>query len=160
MFIGEYTFKVDSKGRMSIPSLFRQELADGDARRPNADRPRMVIVYGADNQKMLQVYTQEAFEALAADIAALPRGSKNRVILQRLVLSKSQPLEIDPDGRMVLPAFLRDKIGLEKEAYFAGVGETFEIWKPETFQDADAASVEGWVEELGDDFDPLSLLGN
>ncbi|WP_406721678.1 MULTISPECIES: division/cell wall cluster transcriptional repressor MraZ [Thioclava] len=159
MFIGEYTFKVDSKGRMSIPAAYRQELADGDPSRPNQDRPRMVIVYGADNQKMLTVYTQSAFEALAADIAALPRGSKNRTILQRMVLSKSQPLEIDPDGRMVLPAFLREKIGLENEAYFAGVGETFEIWKPETFEDADQANVDQWIDEMGDDFDPLSLLG-
>ncbi|TMV89682.1 division/cell wall cluster transcriptional repressor MraZ [Thioclava sp. BHET1] len=158
MFIGEYTFKVDSKGRVSIPALFRRELEEGDPDRPNQDRPRMVIVYGSDKQKMLQVYTQAAFEALAADIAAMPRGSKNRTILQRAILSKSHPTEVDPDGRLVLPATLRTKIELDNEAYFSGVGETFEIWKPETFEAADAANVEQWIEEQGDDFDPLSLL--
>ncbi len=158
MFIGEYTFKVDSKGRMSIPALFRRELEEGDPARPNKDRPRMVVVYGAETQKMLQVYTQTAFEALAADIAALPRGSQRRTILQRLVLNKSQPIEVDPDGRLVLPSALRAKIDLTDEAYFAGVGETFEIWKPETFAAEDAANVEKWVEEMGADFDPLSLL--
>ncbi|KEO61557.1 hypothetical protein DT23_00900 [Thioclava indica] len=158
MFIGEYTFKVDSKGRVSIPALFRRELEEGDPQRPNAERPRMVIVFGADSQKMLQVYTQTAFEALAADIAALPRGSKNRAMLQRVVLSKSHPTEVDPDGRLVLPAALRTKIALEGEAKFAGVGETFEIWKPETFDAVDAAQTEAWVEDQGEDFDPLSLL--
>ncbi len=158
MFIGEYTFKVDSKGRVSIPALFRRELEEGDPQRPNVDRPRMVIVFGSDSQKMLQVYTQTAFETLAADIAAMPRGSKNRVMLQRLVLSKSHPTEVDPDGRLVLPAALRTKIALEGEAKFTGVGETFEIWKPETFDAVDAAQTETWVEEQGEDFDPLSLL--
>ncbi|AQS47750.1 cell division/cell wall cluster transcriptional repressor MraZ [Thioclava nitratireducens] len=158
MFIGEYTFKVDSKGRVSIPALFRRELEEGDPERPNKDRPRMVIVYGADTQKMLQIYTQAAFEALAADIAALPRGSKRRTILQRMVLSKSHPTEVDPDGRLVLPAALRTKIGLDKEAYFSGVGETFEIWNPETFAAADEANIDQWIEEQGEDFDPLSLL--
>ncbi|KEO51482.1 hypothetical protein TP2_11350 [Thioclava pacifica DSM 10166] len=158
MFIGEYTFKVDSKGRVSIPALFRRELEEGDPDRPNKERPRMVIVYGADTQKMLQVYTQAAFEALAADIAALPRGSKQRTILQRLVLSKSHPTEVDNDGRLVIPAPLRAKIGLSTEAYFSGVGETFEIWNPETFAAADEANIDQWVEEQGEDFDPLSLL--
>ncbi|WP_179747522.1 division/cell wall cluster transcriptional repressor MraZ [Phaeovulum vinaykumarii] len=158
MFIGEYTFKVDSKGRMSIPALFRRELEEGDPQRPNKDRPRMVVVYGPPQQKMLQVYTQAAFEDLARDIAAMPRGSKERAILQRAVLSKSQPIEIDPDGRLVLPAALREKIGLESEAYFSGVGETFEIWKPDTYHAEDASKVEQWMEELGEDFDPLSLI--
>ncbi|WP_255356639.1 division/cell wall cluster transcriptional repressor MraZ [Thioclava sp. SK-1] len=158
MFIGEYTFKVDSKGRMSIPSLFRQELCDGDPNRPNADRPRMIIVYGLDNQKQLIVYTQAAFEALAADIAAKPRGDKNRLLLQKYVLGKSHPMEIDPDGRMVLPAFLREKIAIEKEAYFSGNGETFEIWKPETHAAFEETLSHKVIEEHGEEFDPFSLL--
>ncbi|WP_085835964.1 division/cell wall cluster transcriptional repressor MraZ [Aquimixticola soesokkakensis] len=158
MFIGEHTFKVDSKGRMSIPAPFRRELEEGDPNAAATGRPRMVIVYGADTQKMLQVYTQSAFEKLAADINALPRGTKRRVMLQRLILNKAQPTEVDPDGRLVIPAALRAKIGLENEAYFAGVGETFEIWKPETFRAEDDLNTDKWAEEMGEDFDPLSLL--
>ncbi len=160
MFIGEYTYKVDAKGRVSIPALFRRELEDGDPVSANTGRPRMVIVYGADTQKMLRVYSHAGFQQLAADINARPRSDPRRAILQRLVLNKAHPTEIDPDGRLVLPAFLRDRLGLGAEAYFAGMGETFEIWKPETFAAEDAAHVARWTEELGGDFDPLSLLAD
>ncbi len=159
MFIGEYTFKVDSKGRVSIPALFRRELEEGDPASVATGRPRMVIVYGADTQKMLQVYSYEGFQRLAAEINGRPYNDPRRALLQRLVLNKAHPTEIDPDGRLVLPAALRDRLKLGSEAYFAGMGETFEIWNPTTFAEVDAARLEKLVAEMGEDFDPLSLLG-
>lgn len=158
MFIGEHTFKVDGKGRVSIPADFRRELEEGDPLASQTGRPRMVIVYGHDAQKQLNVYTYEGYRTLAADIAALPRGSRQRKIMQSLILNKARPTEVDSDGRLVLPQALRDKIGLDGTAYFGGMGETFEIWKPETFEAENAAVTDKWLEEQGDDFDPLSLL--
>ncbi len=158
MFIGEHTFKVDGKGRVSIPADFRRELEEGDPLSSQTGRPRMVIVYGHDAQKQLIVHTYEGYKALAADIAALPRGSEKRKIMQRMILNRARPTEVDADGRLVLPQPLRDKIGLDGTAYFAGMGETFEIWKPETFEVEDAKITDGWLAEQGDDFDPLSLL--
>lgn len=160
MFIGEYTFKVDSKGRVSIPALFRRELEEGDPASAATNRPRMVIVYGADTQKMLQVHSYEGFQRLAAEINARPYSDPRRAALQRLVLNKAHPTEIDPDGRLVLPATMRERFGLTGDAYFAGMGETFEIWNPGTFAEVDAARMAKLVAELGDDFDPLSLLAD
>lgn len=160
MFIGEYTFKVDAKGRVSIPALFRRELEDGDPGAAVTGRPRMVIVYGAENQKMLRVYSHAGFQQLASEINARPRSDPRRAIMQRLILNKAEPAEIDPDGRLVLSARLRQRLRLESEAYFAGMGETFEIWNPETFAAEDAAHVAQWTEKLGEDFDPLSLLAD
>jgi len=157
MFIGEYTFKVDAKGRMSIPALFRRELEEGDPSAQATGRPKMVIVYGHEKQKNLQVYTYEAFQALTRDVLKMKRGTDARRKLERWVLGKAHPTEVDPDGRLVLPQKLRAKIGLEKEAYFIGAGETFEIWKPETFE-ADNAALEESLDDLPDDFDTLSLL--
>lgn len=158
MFIGEHTFKVDGKGRVSIPADFRRELEEGDPLASQTGRPRMVIVYGHDKQKQLVVHTFEGYKRLAQDIARLPRGSERRKIMERMILNRARPTEVDNDGRLVLPQMLRDKIGLDGTAYFAGMGETFEIWKPETHDDVDAAITEKWLEEQGDDFDPLSLL--
>ncbi|MBU2866938.1 division/cell wall cluster transcriptional repressor MraZ [Pacificibacter marinus] len=160
MFIGEHTFKVDGKGRVSIPADFRRELEEGDPLASQSGRPRMVIVYGHDAQKQLQVYTYNDYRALAAEIAQMPRGSKQRKIMQSLILNKARPTEVDSDGRLVLPQALRDKIGLEGTAYFGGMGETFEIWKPEVFEANTASVTETWLEEQGDDFDPLSLLND
>jgi len=158
MFIGEYTFKVDSKGRVSIPALFRRELEEGDPEAAVTKRPRLVIVYGADTQKMLQVHSFAGFQKLAAAINARPYNDPGRSVLQRLVLNKAHPTEIDPDGRLVLPANLRERFQLTGDAYFAGMGETFEIWNPETFAAVDQARLEKLMAEMGDDFDPLSLL--
>jgi transcriptional regulator MraZ len=160
MFIGEYTFKVDSKGRTSIPALFRRELEEGDPKWTGGQRPKFFIVYGNASKKFLEVYTAEAFTKLSEDILALPRGTKKRRMLERLVLGMSHPTEVDGDGRLVLPQKLREKIDLEKEAYFIGAGETFEIWKPDTFEAENAATMETWLEELPDDFDPLTLLSD
>lgn len=158
MFIGEHTFKVDGKGRVSIPADFRRELEEGDPLSSQTGRPRMVIVYGHDAQKQLIVHTYEGYKALAADIAALPRGSERRKIMQRMILNRARPTEVDNDGRLVLPQLLRDKIGLDGTAYFAGMGETFEIWKPETFDIEDAKITGDLLADQGEDFDPLSLL--
>ncbi|SEK62331.1 MraZ protein [Pacificibacter marinus] len=158
MFIGEHTFKVDGKGRVSIPADFRRELEEGDPLASQSGRPRMVIVYGHDAQKQLQVYTYNDYRALAAEISALPRGSDRRKIMQSLILNKARPTEVDSDGRLVLPQALRDKIGLEGTAYFGGMGETFEIWKPEVFEAQNASVTSKLIEEQGEGFDPLSLL--
>ena len=160
MFIGEYTFKVDGKGRLSIPALFRRELEEGDPACEATKRPRLVLVYGADTQKMLQVHSYAGFQKLAAEINARPYADPNRAILQRLVLNKAHPTEIDPDGRLVLPANLRERFKLETEAYFAGMGETFEIWNPATFAAVDKARLERLMADMGEDFDPLSLLAS
>lgn len=160
MFIGEYTFKVDGKGRMSIPALFRRELEEGDPASEASKRPRLVIVYGADSQKMLQVHSYSGFQRLAGEINARPYSDPNRALLQRLVLNKAHPTEIDPEGRLVLPANLRARFGLDAEAYFAGMGETFEIWNPATFAAIDKARIDKLTAAMGEDFDPLSLLAS
>ncbi|THD73304.1 division/cell wall cluster transcriptional repressor MraZ [Thalassobius vesicularis] len=158
MFIGEHTFKVDGKGRVSIPADFRNELTEGDPQAAATGRPRMVIVYGHESQKQLIVHTFEGFRALAEEIRGLPRGSKRRIIMERMILNLAKPIELDNDGRFVLPQMMRDKIGLDGTAYFAGMGETFEIWKPETHEAEQASFAEDWLAEMGPNANPLSLL--
>ena len=65
---------------------------------------------------------------------------------------------MDETGRLVLPAKLRRKIGLEGEAFFIAAGDTFQIWKPETYESEELAKTEAWLDEQPEDFDPLILL--
>ena len=74
--------------------------------------------------------------------------------LQRLFHGQSFPTSVDETGRLVLPAKLRKKIELEDEAFFIAAGDTFQIWKPETYETEE----ESWQQELPDDVDPLSFL--
>jgi len=140
-FRGEYTFKVDAKGRVSIPALFRRVLEAGDPDYTEGLRPQLVIVYGDADQPYLEAYTIAEIERLEAKIERLPNSPLKRKLV-RMVTSRSHHTEVDPDGRLVLPARQRDKIGLDKEAFFVGTSGTFQIWNPDTY-DRHIAEEEG-----------------
>lgn len=157
-FRGESHHKVDSKGRVSIPSFFRRVLEAGDPDWTDGLRPQLVIVYGDHRRKFLECYTIEAINDVDDRISSMPRGSIERRMLERMFHGQSFPTEVDNDGRLVLPQKLRDKIELDKEAFFIGAGDTFQIWKPETYDTEELAKAEAYLDDLPDDFDVLSLL--
>ncbi len=157
-FRGESHHKVDTKGRVSIPASFRRVLETSDPNWTDGLSPELVIVYGDHRRKYLECYTIEAIEEVDAKIDALPRGSMQRKMLQRLFHGQSFPTSVDETGRLVLPAKLRAKIDLDKEAFFIAAGDTFQIWKPETYEAEELADTEAWLDELPDDVDPLVFL--
>ncbi len=125
-FTGEYTQRVDGKGRVSIPADFRRVLEAGD---PDwaKDRPAgLKILYGDHLDQRLHVYTLSSFAEIEAGILSLPRGSEDRRHAARLILGQSLSAEVDKDGRVVIPQRQRDKIGLtDGDVYFTGLGEYF-----------------------------------
>ncbi|MHA6263887.1 division/cell wall cluster transcriptional repressor MraZ [Arenibacterium sp. CAU 1754] len=157
-FRGESQHKVDTKGRVSIPASFRRVLEAGDPNWKSGENPDLVIVYGDHRRNYLECYTMDAIDEVDAKIDALPRGSMERKMLQRLFHGQSFPTNVDETGRLVLPAKLRAKIGLEGEAFFIAAGDTFQIWKPETYESEELAKTEAWLDDLPDDFDPLVYL--
>ena len=108
-FRGESQHKVDSKGRVSIPSFFRRVLEAGDPDWTEGLRPQLVIVYGDHRRKFLECYTIEAIDEVDDKISKLPRGSIERRMLERLFHGQSIPTEVDGDGRLVLPQKLRER---------------------------------------------------
>jgi MraZ protein len=159
-FRGESNHKVDGKGRVSIPALFRRVLEAGDPNWTEGLNPELVIVYGDHRRKFLECYTMEAIADVDTKIAGLPRGSVPRKMLERMFHGQSYPTTVDETGRIVLPAKLRAKIGLEDEAFFIAAGDTFQIWKPETYETEELSRTEAWLDELPEDFDPLIYLDN
>jgi MraZ protein len=159
-FRGESQHKVDGKGRVSIPALFRRVLEAGDPNWTDGLNPELVIVYADHRRKFLECYTMEAIAEVDAKIAALPRGGMERKMLERMFHGQSYPTSVDETGRIVLPAKLRAKIGLEDEAFFIAAGDTFQIWKPETYETEELSRAEAWLDELPEDFDPLIYLDN
>jgi len=157
-FRGESNHKVDSKGRVSIPASFRRVLEAGDPNWQSGGNPELVIVYGDHRRKFLECYTMEAIDEVDAKIDALPRGSMERKMLQRMFHGQSFPTSVDETGRLVLPAKLRTKIALEDEAFFIAAGDTFQIWNPATYDQEELAAAEEWLDELPEDFDPMQYL--
>ncbi|MEL6509771.1 MAG: division/cell wall cluster transcriptional repressor MraZ [Pseudomonadota bacterium] len=157
-FRGEFDQKVDAKGRVSIPASFRRVLEAGDPQYTQGLNPELVIVYGDHRRKYLECYTMQAIAEVDDKIDALPRGSMERKMLQRLFHGQSFPTSVDETGRIVMPAKLRNKIDLEDAAFFIAAGDTFQIWKPETYESEEAARTDEWLDELPEDFDPLIYL--
>ncbi|MEM6727565.1 MAG: division/cell wall cluster transcriptional repressor MraZ [Pseudomonadota bacterium] len=146
-FRGESHHKVDAKGRVSIPASYRRVIEAGDPDWTEGLLPRFVIVYGGDTRSFLEGFPLTALEEVDNKIAKFPRGSAKRKALERLYSAQSVEAEVDNTGRIVLPAKLRDKIGLSGEALFVASGDTFEIWEPGAYDASIAA-----LDEEG--FDP------
>lgn len=131
-FRGEHTFKVDAKGRVSVPAPFRRVIEAGDPDYTEGLRPQFILVYGGDEQTYLEGYTIDEARRLEEKINRLPNSPLKRTLI-RDNITRSYDAEIDPDGRLVLPARLRDKIGLDKEVVFMGTLNTFRIWSAEGY---------------------------
>lgn len=158
IFRGESLHKVDGKGRVSIPALFRRVIEAADPNWTEGLNPELIIVYGDHRRRYLECYTIEAMQEVDAKINALPRGSMERKMLQRLFHGQSYPTAVDETGRLVLPAKLRRKIELEDEAFFIAAGDTFQIWKPEVYETDELSKTEEWLDRYPEEFDPLILL--
>ena len=102
-FTGEHTQKVDGKGRMSIPADFRRVLESGDPEWTPDRTPRMYLLYGEHLKNQLHGYTVAEFAKVVDQINALPRGSERKQILSRLIIGQSIRLDVDKDGRTVMP---------------------------------------------------------
>jgi len=146
-FRGESDHKVDAKGRVSIPASFRRVIESCDPDWKEGLAPRLIIVYGGATRDFLEGFTIEAMDEVDGKIAKYPRGSARRKAMERLYSAQSVETEVDNTGRIVLPAKLREKIGLDATARFVASGDTFEIWRPETYD----ASIEALDDE---GFDP------
>lgn len=142
-FKGESVHKVDAKGRVSVPAPFRRVLEEGDPDWAPGQNPNLVLIYGGPSGRCLEGYTIEAVAALDDKISRMPTFSRNRKALERWLNTKSVYAQMDETGRVVLPQKLRELMGIEAEAFFAGMGDKFEIWAPDEFQ-ADMTDLDDW----------------
>ena len=160
-FRGEGVQKVDGKGRVSIPAHFRRVLEAGDPTWTDGKAPEFVIVYGDEKRDYLECFTIDSANEMDAKIEALPRGHAVRKRLSKLFHGQSLPANVDETGRIVLPAKLRQKIGIEAEAYFIAMGDTFQIWHPDAYeaQDSDVSDVDDLIPEGADEWALLDIIG-
>ena len=121
MFIGEFQHSIDEKGRLAIPVKFRRELAKG-----------AVITRGLDN--CLFVYTAAAWKKLATKLAALPLSQANSRAFARLMLAGAMGVDVDGQGRAVIPEYLRKYANIGKEAVVAGLYDRLEVWDREAWE--------------------------
>lgn len=156
-FRGEFVQKLDGKGRISIPAAFRRVIEANDPDFTEGLQPQFVLVYGDERRKFIEGFTMTSMEEVDAKILKMKRGSKERRKLEEMFSGQSLQMSLDENGRIVMPPKLREKLGLSDEAYFIASVDTFQIWHPETYGHIRDGSDE-WLDDYGEDFDPLSLL--
>jgi MraZ protein len=117
VFTGEYRHTVDDKGRLAVPARFRAQL-DGGA----------VISRWIDG--CLAIHTRAGWDELAERVSGLPVTDAAARLFQRYVFAGASEAELDRQGRVLLPGFLRAEAGLETDALIVGSRDHAEIWAP------------------------------
>ncbi len=126
MFLGQYRHSIDSKGRLTIPSRFREVLlAEG-------------AFVSQGFERNLMVRTVPAFEQLSKKVEALSQTVQTSRLLKRLIFSTAERVEVDKAGRILIPEFLRQAAGLQNETVIIGAGDYFEIWSPEIWAEQES----------------------
>lgn len=115
MFIGEYQHSLDEKGRLAVPAKFRKLLRGG-----------VVVTRGLDN--CLFVYTRAEWGKLVSKLAALPIAKANTRAFARLMLAGAMDVDLDNQGRIGVPEYLRQYAGITKPVVVAGLYNRLEIW--------------------------------
>ena len=136
--MGEYSHTVDEKGRLIIPSKFREELGS-----------EFVITKGLDD--CLFIYNNTEWKALEDKLRVLPLTNKNARTFARFMLGGAATVELDKQGRILIPQVLRTFATLDKEIVLVGIANRIEIWNKAKW---DAASniddMESIAEQMAD----------
>ncbi|MDE2019476.1 MAG: division/cell wall cluster transcriptional repressor MraZ [Patescibacteria group bacterium] len=140
MLLGEYNHNLDTKGRMAIPAKFRDKLTAG-----------AIITRGIDN--CLFVFANAEWEILAKKLIELPLAQANSRAFTRLMLAGATDVELDAQGRILIPDYLRKYAGLKKEVVVAGLYNRIEVWDTAAWAAYKAkteSSSEAIAEQLGE----------
>ena len=121
MFQGETAITIDDKGRLTIPTAHREQVAA-------ACGNRLVITYNPFESGCLFLYPQAEWERVRDQVNALPSTISAHRRLQRTLVGSAAQVEPDASGRISLPASHRSAVGIEKKAVLLGMGDKFELW--------------------------------
>ncbi len=143
MFIGEFRHSIDPKGRIAIPAKFRGSISGG-----------AIVTRGIDH--CLFVFTLADWEKLAQKLVNLPLAQANSRAFVRLMLSGAADVEVDSQGRVLIPDYLRKYAGLDKDAVVCGVYNRMEIWNASAWEEY-RTKTEGSSEEIAEKLGELGI---
>ena len=125
MFMGEYNHTVDTKGRLIVPSKFREQLGD-----------EFVVTKGLDG--CLFVYSKSEWENIEEKFRNVPLTTKDARKFARFFFAGAASCEVDKQGRILLPVVLREYAGIEKDVVSVGVFNRVEIWDKDKWQESNS----------------------
>jgi len=150
LFRGVNNISLDAKGRMAIPTRFRESLQSSCASQ---------LVVTVDTDRCLLIYPLPEWQEIERKLVKLPSLNKTARHLQRMLMGNATEVEMDGQGRILIPTSLRSYAGLEKKAVMIGQGHKFELWNEESWSN----QLNEWQEtdleqlDLPTDLETLSL---
>ena len=126
MFLSSFENKIDKKGRVSVPATFRSYL--------NSLGYNGFITYPSFNHDALEACSQDRIEKLSNTIDSLNPFEERRDFFATSILSESENLQFDTEGRVSLSEKLLDHAEIRNNILFVGLGKTFQIWDPKNFE--------------------------
>jgi MraZ protein len=148
MFQGETAITIDDKGRLAIPTSYRDLVARECGN-------RLVVTYNPFEAGCLYLYPLPVWEKVRDQVNALPRTKKNSRLLQLKLVGAATFAEPDGSGRISLPASHRNAVGIEKKAVLLGMGDKFELWSEQAHHEQIRQTLGD--DDLGDDMQDLVL---
>ena len=145
MFKGIHNINLDAKGRLTIPTKYRNTISDQSS-------GNMVVTIDPE-EKCLLLYPVTIWGEIEKKINALPNINKNARRIQRLLLGHAEDLELDKNGRILLSKPLRTVTEITKKIMLIGQGEKFEIWSEDTWNNR----VNTWRSEETDESEESAL---
>lgn len=136
MLRGSKSVNLDAKGRVMIPARYRTELI--------GELSEQIVVTIDTQSPCLLMYPWAEWEVIEQKIAALPTFNPAARKIQRLFIGHAVELEVDTNGRVLLPALLREYAKLEKEMILVGQGNKLELWASEQWQQSRSV----WLETM------------
>ena len=135
LFRGINAVNLDVKGRISMPKKYRQDTLD-------AADGKMVVTIDTDAPCLL-LYTLSEWERIESKLQQLPSFNPAALRIQRLLIGHAMEVDMDTQGRLLLPGLLRDHAKLDKNVILVGQGNKFEIWSQEQWD----AQRDGWLKQ-------------
>ena len=129
MFFGEFDYKIDEKGRIPVPPRFRSALKDG-----------LVLTPGVEN--CITAYPVAEWKKLAAELTASSASRSKLRRLNRAIFATAFNAQVDGQGRIAIPAPLKERVGIENDVVVAGANTYLEIWSKEDWEEEKAISQE------------------
>ncbi|OGT43326.1 MAG: cell division/cell wall cluster transcriptional repressor MraZ [Gammaproteobacteria bacterium RIFCSPHIGHO2_12_FULL_40_19] len=120
MFRGINGINIDAKGRVAMPTRYRERLL--------LDSHSSVVLTIDTEERCLLLYPLPEWEEIERKIASLPSFNPAARRIQRLLIGHATDIEMDAQGRILLPSMLREYAGLKKRAVLVGQGKKFELW--------------------------------
>ncbi|MBI2382118.1 MAG: division/cell wall cluster transcriptional repressor MraZ [Gammaproteobacteria bacterium] len=153
MFLGANAVSLDSKGRIAMPSRYRDRLQE------SAAGQLVITLHWAD--PCLVLFPFNEFERVRVQLEALPSGNPVSRAIQRRVIGTANECELDSAGRVLLPALHRELAGLDSRVMLVGQSNKFELWNETRWKEqlaADQATIQGAGLTAGDFADCLKTL--